>query len=98
METASRLIKMLNKDKGTRENIPTTLDGLRQEIRTLESRLDENSKSDIEQIRLIEELVSQNKTLAETLRQALRKVTILTGLALTALAASIAALVLLITG
>ena len=100
IQGASKLIKLIldreveaNQDQ---KSNPTTLEEVKQEISRLEIRLHENSKSDIEQIRLIEELAKQNETLAETLRQTLTRVTILTYIAMLALAGSLFALLLLL--
>ena len=99
IQGASKLIKLIldreveaNQEK---DSIPTTLEGLKKEITRIESRLNKNSRSDIEQIRLIEELAKQNEALAETLRQSIRKVTILNYISFIALAGSACALLLI---
>jgi hypothetical protein len=100
IQGASKLIKLIldrdvvsNQDQLTN---PTTIEELKQEITRLETRLHDNSQADIEQIRLIEELAKQNETLAETLRQTMRRVMILNYITMLALAGSLCALLLLL--
>jgi len=101
IQGASKLLKMIRDreietaETKTTENIPMTLEGLKQEVKKIESRLNENSRSDVEQIRLIEQLAKQNEDLAESLRLNFRKVTVLTYITLAAVATSIMALLLL---
>jgi hypothetical protein len=52
----------------------------------------------VEQIRLIEQLAKQNESLAETLKQTDRKITVLTYLSVTAVCISAVAIVILLTG
>ena len=100
IQGASKLIKLIrDRESATPESedkTPATLEGLTQEVHRLEGRLNENSNSDVEQIRLIEELAKQNEGLAETLDQTLKRVNRLTVIALIALAASLLALVYLL--
>jgi hypothetical protein len=65
IQGASKLIKLIrdredtaNDDQNTN---PTTLEDLKQEISKIDSRLNLNSQSDVEQIKLIEELAMQKK-------------------------------------
>jgi hypothetical protein len=99
IQAASKLINMIRvRETGTggeTNNTPVTLDGLKQDVKNLEARLDENYRSDVEQIRLIEQLARQNESLADTLKQTFRKVTVLTYVTLLALTISIVALLLL---
>lgn len=103
IQGAARLIKMI-KDRNNFDNdadmessndIPTTLDGLRVEIENLNSKLDDNSKADVEQIELIEQLARQNKALAESLKITLKRQLIIALLAGIALVSSIIALLVI---
>jgi len=97
IQGAGKLIKLIRDRENvpdTAENEPTTLESLKEQVANLELRLTENSKSDVEQIQLIEELARQNESLAETLKQTLRRVTILNVLVLLAIATALAALLL----
>ena len=99
IQGASKLIKLIRDREtavpGTDENSPSTLEELSEQVHKLEGRLNENSSSDVEQIRLIEELARQNEGLAETLEQTLKRVNRLTVMAVIALAASVLILVYL---
>lgn len=97
IQGAGKLIKLIRDRENvsnTAENEPTTLESLKAQVANLELRLTENSKSDVEQIQLIEELARQNESLAETLKQTLRRVTILNVLVLLAITTALAALLL----
>jgi len=98
LQGAGRLIRMIRErgDETTVEdmNVPATMDGLKQEIRQIESRLASNDESNVQQIQLIEQLAQQNEALAESLRRAFRHITLLSWLGAAALIAAAAALVL----
>ncbi len=100
IQGASKLIKLIRDreslDSDKNEETPATLEGLNEEVQRLEGRLNENSNSDVEQIRLIEELAKQNEGLAETLEQTLKRVNRLTYIAVIALATSLLVLVYLL--
>jgi hypothetical protein len=102
IQGASKLIKLIRDRESEadleKDNDVTSLEDLRQEIARIESRLNENSHSDVEQIRLIEQLARQNEALAETLRQSLRRLTVLNYIALLALAGSVSALAFVLYG
>ena len=96
LQAATKLVKTLRereKGEGGLDHLPDTVEGLKGEIRKLDARVNENYRSDAEQVRLIEELAKQNEALAETLRQALRRLTVLTYLAAAALAVSAGAII-----
>jgi hypothetical protein len=103
IQGAARLIKMIkernNFDNDTdikaSDDIPTTLDGLRVELEKLNSKLDDNSKADVEQIELIEQLAKQNEALAESLKITLKRQLMIAWLAGIALVSSIVALVVI---
>lgn len=100
IQGASKLISLIRDREtavpGPDDKTPATLAELTEEVRRLEGRLNENSGSDVEQIRLIEELAKQNEGLAETLEQTLKRVNRITYIALFALAASVLVLAYLI--
>lgn len=101
LQGAGRLVRMIRErrdeaaDQG--ENLPATVDGLRQEVRQIESRLIANDESDLQQIQLIEQLARQNEALAESLRKTLRHLGILTWISSAALLLAAAALILVFT-
>ena len=103
IQGATRLIKMIKEknnfdndtDMESSDDNPTTLDGLRVEIEKLNSKLDDNSKADVEQIELIEQLARQNGALAESLKITLKRQLIIAWLAGIALVFSIIALVII---
>lgn len=100
IQGASKLIKLIRDREDTANDVqnsnPTTLEDLKQEISKIDSRLNLNSQSDVEQIKLIEELAMQNKTLADALGQTLRKITTLNYIALFAIVCSVIALTLVL--
>lgn len=96
LQGANKLVQMI-RDRN-REQVPpppaATLEDLDREVRRLEERLQASGNSDLEQVRLIEELARQNETLAESLRRAYRMLTLLTWLSGAALIAAAVALAL----
>jgi len=75
IQGASKLIKLIkDRDESEKDgDVPSTLEGLKDEISRIHSRLDDNNKSDVEQIKLIEQLAKQNETLAESLRNTIKR-------------------------
>jgi len=71
---------------------PVTNDNLKMAISKIESRLDATDESNVEQIKLIEQLARQNEMLAESLQRMLKRFTVAFILALTALLIAIVAL------
>lgn len=74
IQGASKLINLI-KEQGASETDnkderKLTLESLKSEIERLESRLDAVDKSNIEQIKLIEELAKQNEALATSMSKA----------------------------
>ena len=63
-----RLIRNQGEDGEAGQEIPATLEGLQREVERLQQRLDDNNKSNIEQVKLIEELARQNASLAAQLK------------------------------
>ena len=88
IQGASKLIKIIKErdvDKpNTEQQIPVTLEGLKTEIVRLEQQLDVNADSDVEQIKLIEQLAKQNEALADSLNKTYNRLNLLTFLALSA--------------
>lgn len=99
IQGAGKLLKLIrereDKTPPVTDSIPMTIEGLKQQIKQLEAGLHENNRSDVELVRLIEQLARQNESLAETLQQTFRKVSVLTYIAVFALATSLIALILL---
>lgn len=99
IQGAGKLLKLIrereDKTPSVTDSIPMTIEGLKQQIKQLEAGLHENNRSDVELVRLIEQLARQNESLAETLQQTFRKVSVLTYIAVFALATSLIALILL---
>jgi len=60
------------------------LEGLKLEIIRPEQQLDANADSDVEQIKLIEQLAKQNEALADSLNKTYDRLNLLTFLALSA--------------
>jgi hypothetical protein len=86
IQGASRLIKLIkDRDNPEPENIPATVDGLKGEILRINKRLDENYESDIQQIKLIEELARQNELLATSLKKTGKQLNLITLIAVISL-------------
>lgn len=88
IQGASRLIKLIRdqgNDNKPEEEIPETIEGIKKEVESLHQRLDANDESNVEQIKLIEELARQNESLATQLKNTithLNRVTILATMAI----------------
>lgn len=99
IQGAGKLLKLIrereDKTSTVTDSIPVTIEGLKQQIKQLEAGLHENNRSDVELVRLIEQLARQNESLAETLQQTFKKVSALTYITVFALATSLIALVFL---
>lgn len=99
IQGATRLIKLI-RDQGNEnkpeEEIPETIDGIKTEIDRLHQRLDANDESNVEQIKLIEELAKQNESLAVQLKNTITRLNWITFLAATALLVSIFCLLYLL--
>ena len=99
IQGASKLIDII-KDRGKGEedknkDVPESLDGLKQEIKRVHQRLDDNDHSDVEQIKLIEELAKQNESLAESLKKTVLHLNFLTAIALLAIVIAVISVILL---
>ncbi|NNE37407.1 MAG: hypothetical protein HKN08_03805 [Gammaproteobacteria bacterium] len=89
-----RLIRDREDESSSKAPKPMTLDNLEEQVSSLDKRLAENSKSDVEQIQLIEELARQNESLAETLKQTLKRITVLNYLVVFSIIIALVALLL----
>ena len=76
------------------DHLPATVEEMKQRIQQIETALQENNRSDEAQIRLIEQLARQNESLAETLQQTYRRITLLTWLTVVAIGVSGLAIIL----
>jgi len=100
IQGADKLIRMIrNKiaEPDTTEQLPMTVEGLKQGLEHMEQRLDANAEADIEQIKLIEELARQNEAMADSLKRTYIRLNIVTLIAIAALLAAIAGLILVAT-
>lgn len=101
IQGATKLVRMI-RERGTgdqpHDDIPATLDGLQDEIRRINTRLDAGNDSDLEQVHLIEELAKQNELLASALNRTNKQLNIFTIiLVITLLLAVIAGVKLLVS-
>jgi len=88
IQGAGKLIQLI-KDKNTEPQdsleTPVTLQGLQEGLENLELRLDTTDESNIEQIKLIEELAKQNATMAESLNKTYSRINQITIISLVAI-------------
>ena len=87
-----RLIRNQGEDGEADQEIPATLEGLQREVERLQQRLDDNNKSNIEQVKLIEELARQNASLAAQLKNTMAQLQWLKRVSLAALIVAVACL------
>ncbi len=96
IQGATRLIKLI-RDRGNEnkqeEEIPETIDGIKNEVDRLHQRLNINDESNVEQIKLIEELAKQNESLATQLKNTMTHLNRITILAILAIIISITCLI-----
>ena len=100
MQGATRLIKLIrDQDNNNKpeEEIPETIEGIKDEVARLHQRLDTNDESNVEQIKLIEELARQNESLAAQLKSTITHLNRITVLAIIAILISIICLVVFIS-
>ena len=99
IQGATRLIKLIrdqDKENKIEKEIPDTIDGIKKEVERLHQRLDVNAKSNVEQIKLIEELAKQNESLAVQLKNTISQLNRITILAVIALLISLFCLLYLL--
>lgn len=95
---ATRLIRLIrnqgedSEDGEAGQAIPATLEGLQREVERLQQRLDDNNKSNIEQVKLIEELARQNASLAAQLKNTMVQLQWLKRVSVAALIVAVACL------
>ena len=87
-----RLIRNQGEDGEAGQAIPATLEGLQREVERLQQRLDDNNKSNIEQVKLIEELARQNASLAAQLKNTMAQLQRLKHVSVAALIVAVACL------
>ena len=87
-----RLIRNQGEDGEAGQAIPATLEGLQREVERLQQRLDDTNKSNIEQVKLIEELARQNASLAAQLKNTMAQLQWLKRVSLAALIVAVACL------
>ena len=89
LQGAAKLIGLIRERKDDEpvgeDDIPATIEGLKQEIVRIETRLNDSDESDLEQIRLIEQLARQNEALATSLGKVIKRINLLTVTAVIAL-------------
>jgi hypothetical protein len=100
IQGASKLIKLIreqgnNKPDESPEHLPS-IESLQSNIRQLEQRLAATDESNIEQIKLIEELARQNEALAASMSKGLAKLNLLSITSVLASLIAIAALLLVL--
>lgn len=81
IQGATRLVKLIkerNKIENDGETVPVTLEDLGREIEHLHKRIDAGYESDLEQIKLIEELAKQNELLATSLKKTSKQIIVIT--------------------
>lgn len=99
IQGATRLIKLIRdqgKELKPEEEIPDTIDGIKSEVDRLHQRLDANNESNVEQIKLIEELAKQNESLATQLKTTITHLNRITILTIIAIITSITCLVVIV--
>ena len=98
IQGASKLIQII-KEKGDdkapeKDDIPLTIEALKIEVKRLEDHLEDVDVSNVEQIKLIEELAKQNETLANSLRNTLNRLNTITLLSFAAFIIALATIFL----
>lgn len=99
IQGATRLVKLIRERDYVDEEdntAPVNSEDFRKELNRVHKRLDENNESDVEQIKLIEELARQNEALATSLKNGLKWVTIIAILALLAILISLFSLLFIL--
>lgn len=94
MQGASKLIQLMRERNAEAEtppqpDLPMTVEGLKQGMERMEQRLNDNNESNLEQMKLIEELARQNKAMAESLERSYRRINFITIISVVALLLSV---------
>ena len=100
IQGAAKLVSMLKQRGQTEEvetyDIPANIDDMKIEIEKLHERLDAYNDSNLEQVKLIEELARQNEAIASSLRSTVKQLNLFSLLAVMALVLAIVSLAWLI--
>ena len=99
IQGATRLMKLIRdrgRDDETEQQMPETMTDIKNEVARLQQRLDNNDESNIEQIKLIEELARQNELLANQLKNIVTNLNRITVLAIIAILISVTCLIILL--
>jgi len=100
IQGAAKLVNMLKQRGQTEEvetyDIPANIDDMKIEIEKLHKRLDAHNDSNLEQVKLIEELAKQNEAIASSLRSTVTQLNFFSLLAVIALVLAIISLAWLI--
>ncbi len=99
IQGANRLLKLIKERKGVEQeevgdDIPNTLEGLKNQIYHINSRLESGYQSDLEQIKLIEELAKQNELLASAMNRINRQLNIMVIIILVTIVCAVTAIVI----
>lgn len=100
IQGATKLIEIIREREQKPENdgtTPVTTEGLKTDIHRLEQQLDANAESDVEQIKLIEQLAKQNETLAATLDKTCTRLNIISLIAIIAVLLALLAIFITLT-
>ena len=99
IQGAGKLIDLIkvNKAQAEQPDPPMSLDGLHEGLENLEQRLDATDESNIEQIKLIEELARQNASLAESLNKIYTRINLITIFSTIAITLGLVAILLYLT-
>ncbi|HSR61803.1 MAG TPA: hypothetical protein VLN56_00195 [Gammaproteobacteria bacterium] len=92
IQGATKLVRLLRERRETESvdrespvSTPVTLEELGNEMSRIHARLDANNQSDIEQIKMIEELARQNEILARSQSRTIKLLRLLSAIAIIAL-------------
>ncbi len=103
IQGANKLLKMVrdkskeNEQEHEPAETPTTVDGLKEELKRINERLDNNNNSNIQQIELIEALAKQNETMANSLQSSNKRQNVISIIAVAALLLALVCLAWIIT-
>ena len=98
LQGAGKLIRMIRDQKEPEpdNDQPVTLEGLDTKLEKIEQRLDANDESNVEQIKLIEELAKQNEALAESQKRIYVRLRVLGFVAMVAIVLGITGVLLVL--
>ena len=100
IQGASKLINLIKEQANSKPDEEVddllTLESLKADIERLELRLDATDESNIEQIKLIEQLAKQNEAMAASMSKSINKVNLITFIVVLGSLGAIGALVLVL--